>query len=105
MGELIALLIILGVILFGAATGIVVLGAMGSYLSFPVLGVLTVLVIAWPILSYRRQIKNKQWVGSFWSEESGTIVLISIGLAIIWGCALKDQLSALWDSISPFILR
>jgi hypothetical protein len=102
--ELIVLLIILGVLLYGGAIVIVLLGAAGTYLSFPVLGVITALIVAWPIFSYRRQVKRR-WVGSFWYEEAGTVVLCCIGLAIIWGCALKDQLSALWDSISPFVMR
>jgi len=112
MEELIALLVVLIVLVVGTyalACLVVMVGAVGWFLSFPVLGVISLLLIAWPLLSYRRWLKHYPAWGwkfsSVWYRESEKIVAIGIVLAIIWGCALRDQLSTLWDLVSPYILR
>jgi hypothetical protein len=108
MGALVGLIIMLfviGVLIYGCAILAIVIGAAGWYLSFPVLIVITAGLIAWPIIGYRRLIRRSRWAGSFWYEEDIEMIIAALAIVIMWSTALREQISNLWDRISPYILR
>ena len=98
-------LVVLVVLVYGVSVVIMLIGAMGWYLSYPILAVISLLLIAWPFLSYRKIRQERTWPRSFWCEETPKIVLIIPALLLIWGCALREQIQSWWDTLSPYLLH
>jgi len=104
MGELIALLVILA---------LVVLCGAGYYLTFPALGLITAIVAAtWGVVYYRAPY-HKEWNGGWDAKEPKSEILFRgyfIGgiLAIVWVVAFFSDWSGtrgFFDALVDFFVR
>jgi RsiW-degrading membrane proteinase PrsW (M82 family) len=102
MGELIILLSAL-INLCAIATILLLLGMAGWYLSYPALTIITMLLVSWPLISY--MFRDSRFREGFCSKEGEKLVWTVLMSAVIWGFALRNQISVVWDSIRPYLLR